>query len=195
MSETLFCMKRQLQNLHMIWSESVRQVFIALPGVLMVVLMISLTGCGLLNKSPNVPREKSSSSVADSEPAKIDPTAADRTVPASSASDIESASAAATTGTEATFVDDNSWVYVNTAWLNIRQGPSTESEILTQVYYGQALQRTAAGRDWSAVLLEGGLAGYAFNSYLSLDPLPSPTPAWPVPTPVLSEPTPTTTGR
>lgn len=166
-------------------------------AILIVVLVISQSGCGLFEKTPSGSENTSSSRSAEngSAAAPLTETENDWTADVSTAAGQEATPAAETTGTEATFVDDNSWVYVNTAWLNIRQGPSTEAEILTKVYYGQAMQRTATGTDWSAVLLDSGLAGYAYNNYLSLDPLPSPTPTWPAPTPIPSGTTPTTTGR
>lgn len=66
---------------------------------------------------------------------------------------------------------DNSWVFVNNSWLNIRSGPSTDNPILTEVYYSQALKRTAVADYWSEIILPDGRTGYAYNSYLSLVPV------------------------
>lgn len=66
---------------------------------------------------------------------------------------------------------DNSWVFVNNSWLNIRNGPSTDNAIMTEVYHAQALRRTAVSDYWSEIVLPDGRTGYAYNSYLSLTPV------------------------
>jgi uncharacterized protein YgiM (DUF1202 family) len=55
--------------------------------------------------------------------------------------------------------------------LNIRSGPSTDDAIITEVYYSQALRRISVSDYWSLIILPDGQEGYAYNSYLSLEPL------------------------
>lgn len=66
---------------------------------------------------------------------------------------------------------DNSWVYIDNSWLNIRNGPSTDNAVITEVYQAQALKRVAVSDYWSEIVLPDGRTGYAYNSYLSLMPV------------------------
>lgn len=66
---------------------------------------------------------------------------------------------------------DNTWVFVDNSWLNIRNGPSTDNAIITEVYHAQPLKRVAVSDYWSEIILPDGRKGYAYNSYLSLIPV------------------------
>ena len=72
---------------------------------------------------------------------------------------------------ELDYEDDNTKVYadVNTV-LNLRTGPSTSYEILTTITRDEIMTRIAKGiqngERWDKVLLENGMIGYAFQSYI-----------------------------
>ncbi len=73
------------------------------------------------------------------------------------------------------FIDDNTKVYANVEnTLNIRSLPSTSSEVLTTVSSSDEMTRIKKGIQsgdlWDKVILENGIIGYAFQSYLQLVP-------------------------
>lgn len=70
------------------------------------------------------------------------------------------------------YVDDNTKVYANvTGNLNVRSGPSTSYEILTTVTSSDKFTRIKKGiqngERWDKVVLENGIVGYVFQSYLA----------------------------
>ena len=68
----------------------------------------------------------------------------------------------------ADFETDNTKMYANvTTTLNIRCGPTTEYEILTSIKKDTVVTRIEKGKNgWDKVMLENGLIGYAFGTYL-----------------------------
>lgn len=69
------------------------------------------------------------------------------------------------------FVADNTKVYADvTTTLNIRSGPGTTYESITQVNRNEKMTRIEKGVQngdlWDRVVLENGIVGYAFQSYL-----------------------------
>ena len=69
------------------------------------------------------------------------------------------------------FTDDDSRVYANVSTvLNIRTGPGSSYEVLTTVTSAETMTRIKKGRQsgelWDKVLLENGMVGYAFQTYL-----------------------------
>ena len=69
------------------------------------------------------------------------------------------------------FVSDNTKVYADvTTTLNIRSGPGTSYESITQVDRNEKMTRIEKGVQsgdlWDRVVLENGIVGYAFQSYL-----------------------------
>ena len=69
------------------------------------------------------------------------------------------------------FKQDNTKVYCNASNVNIRSGPGTSYEILTQVTTNDKMTRIAkgvqAGERWDKVKLENGLIGYIFQNYVT----------------------------
>ncbi len=73
---------------------------------------------------------------------------------------------------ETDFIKDSTKVYCNSRGnVNIRTGPSTSYEILTTVTYQDKMTRikkgTSQGDGWDKVVLENGIIGYIFASYVS----------------------------
>lgn len=69
------------------------------------------------------------------------------------------------------YVDDNTKVYADiTGNLNVRSGPSTSYEVITKVTrddkYTRIKKGVQNGERWDKVLLENGIVGYVFQSYL-----------------------------
>ena len=69
------------------------------------------------------------------------------------------------------YTEDNTKVYADvTGTLNIRTGPSTSYEVLTQVNRSEIMTRIAKGQQagelWDRVILSNGMIGYAFQGYL-----------------------------
>ena len=69
------------------------------------------------------------------------------------------------------YVDDNTKVYADiTGNLNVRSGPSTSYEVLTQVtrydQYTRIKKGVQNGERWDKVVLQNGIVGYVFQSYL-----------------------------
>lgn len=57
-------------------------------------------------------------------------------------------------------------VEVNASALNVRSGPSTDAEVLTQVKRGERLPLLEAGESWMKVELPDGRAGWAASRFL-----------------------------
>lgn len=72
---------------------------------------------------------------------------------------------------ETDYVSDNTKVYANvTGNLNVRTGPSTSFDVLTQVTKDRIMTRIEKGiqngERWDKVKLDNGMVGYVFQSYL-----------------------------
>lgn len=69
------------------------------------------------------------------------------------------------------FIQDNTKVYCNSANVNIRTGPSTSYEIITTVSSPDKMTRIGkgiqSGERWDKVILENGIVGYIFQSYVT----------------------------
>lgn len=69
------------------------------------------------------------------------------------------------------FVQDNTKVYCNRTNVNIRTGPSTSYEVLTQVSYQDKMTRIKKGKQsgdkWDKVILENGIVGYIYQTYVT----------------------------
>ena len=69
------------------------------------------------------------------------------------------------------FSSDNTKVFANVETsLNVRTGPGTSYEVLTSVQGGTLMTRIAKGKQkgelWDRVILQNGLVGYVFRTYL-----------------------------
>lgn len=140
-----------------------RKSMFVLIAVFCCALIFALTSCslgffGAEEKPENTESVESSDNDSDT---------------AASSTDSEKVVSESLSGQEGEIIwyEDDSWVYVNNSWLNIRSGPSTDDAILTEVYYSQALRRISVSDYWSLIILPDGQEGYAYNSYLSLEPL------------------------
>lgn len=71
------------------------------------------------------------------------------------------------TSTTVPYRDVNETVYVSSSTLNLRVGPSTDSEIITKLAKNTKLTRTAVGKEWSLVKTSAGKTGYVANEYLT----------------------------
>ena len=69
------------------------------------------------------------------------------------------------------FTQDNTKVYCNASNVNIRTGPSTSYEIITKVNNNDKMTRIAKGKQsgerWDKVILENGIVGYIYQTYLT----------------------------
>ncbi|MCI8587557.1 MAG: SH3 domain-containing protein [Clostridia bacterium] len=69
------------------------------------------------------------------------------------------------------FIQDNTKVYCNSTNVNIRTGPSTSYEVITTVYNQDKMTRIGrgiqAGERWDKVILENGIVGYIYQTYVS----------------------------
>lgn len=69
------------------------------------------------------------------------------------------------------FIQDNTKVYCNGTNVNIRTGPSTSYEIITTVSNPDKMTRIAkgnqAGERWDKVILENGIVGYIYQTYVT----------------------------
>lgn len=69
------------------------------------------------------------------------------------------------------FKEDNTKVYVNASNVNIRTGPSTSYEIITTIGEQQKMTRILKGNQvgerWDKVVLENGIVGYIFQTYVT----------------------------
>ena len=78
------------------------------------------------------------------------------------------------------FVEDNTKVYANvTGNLNVRSGPGTSYEILISIPANQTFTRIGKGvqngERWDKILLDNGMIGYVFQSYVEEVPAPKVT--------------------
>jgi len=69
------------------------------------------------------------------------------------------------------FISDNTRVYANVnTTLNVRTGPSTSYEVLTAISRNETVTRIGKGNQsgelWDRVLLQNGIVGYVYQSYL-----------------------------
>ena len=75
----------------------------------------------------------------------------------------------------ADFATDNTKVYCNATNVNIRTGPGTSYEIITTVSTSDKMTRIGKGiqsdEKWDKVILENGIVGYIFQSYVTEAPL------------------------
>lgn len=71
------------------------------------------------------------------------------------------------------FIDNESRVYCNSQNVNIRSGPNTSYEIITTVSYPEKMKRlkygNQSGEKWDMVMLENGIIGYIYQSYVTND--------------------------
>ena len=72
---------------------------------------------------------------------------------------------------ESDFEQDNTKMYANVSnTLNVRSGPGTSYEIITTLKSGEDVTRIAKGKQsgelWDRVVLENGIVGYVFQTYL-----------------------------
>ncbi len=69
------------------------------------------------------------------------------------------------------FTQDNTKVYCNGTNVNLRTGPSTSYEIITTVSNPDKMTRIAkgnqAGERWDKVILENGMVGYMYQTYVT----------------------------
>ncbi len=69
------------------------------------------------------------------------------------------------------FIQDNTKVYCNGDNINIRTGPSTSYEIITTISKQDKMTRIQkgkqAGERWDKVILENGIVGYIYQSYVT----------------------------
>lgn len=69
------------------------------------------------------------------------------------------------------FAQDNTKVYCNATNVNVRAGPSTSYEIITSVNKQDKMTRIAKGKQsgerWDKVILENGIIGYIFQTYVT----------------------------
>ena len=70
------------------------------------------------------------------------------------------------------YTEDNTKVYCNNSGkVNVRTGPSTSYEIITTVTYQDKMTRIQKGKQtgdrWDRVILENGIVGYIFQTYVS----------------------------
>lgn len=69
------------------------------------------------------------------------------------------------------FAQDNTKVYCNATNVNIRTGPSISYEIITSVNKQDKMTRIAKGKQsgerWDKVILENGIIGYIFQTYVT----------------------------
>lgn len=69
------------------------------------------------------------------------------------------------------FAQDNTKVYCNATNVNVRTGPSTSYEIITSVNKQDKMTRIAKGKQsgerWDKVILENGIIGYIFQTYVT----------------------------
>lgn len=69
------------------------------------------------------------------------------------------------------FISDNTKVYCNATNVNIRTGPSTSYDIITTISNGYNMVRIERGNQlgekWDKVVLENGIIGYIYQSYVT----------------------------
>ncbi len=75
------------------------------------------------------------------------------------------------------FVDDNTKVFANVSTnLNVRSGPGTSYEVLISIPKDQTFTRIGRGiqngERWDKILLDNGMIGYVFQSYVAEVPAP-----------------------
>jgi cell wall-associated NlpC family hydrolase len=83
---------------------------------------------------------------------------------------------------EPVFEPADETMFLQAGSVNLRSGPSTDTEVLTVLAYGQSMQRTGISEEWSRVLLEDGTEGFLMSKFIDSSAPPTPTPT-PTPTP------------
>lgn len=83
---------------------------------------------------------------------------------------------------EPVFEDADETMFLQASAVNLRSGPSTDTEILAVLNYGQSMRRTGVSAEWSKVELENGTEGYLLNKFIDASAPPTPTPT-PTPEP------------
>lgn len=62
-------------------------------------------------------------------------------------------------------------LYSNASVVRIRTEPTINSEIITEMYYGNYVHAVSYGYDWYKIELKGGKFGYVHGKYLQLEPI------------------------
>ena len=65
----------------------------------------------------------------------------------------------------------NLTLYSNASVVRIRTAPTVNSEIITEMYYGNYVHAVSYGYDWYKIELKGGKFGYVHGKYLQLEPI------------------------
>lgn len=69
------------------------------------------------------------------------------------------------------FIQDNTDVYCNASNVNIRTGPGTSYEVITNISKQTKMKRISKGvqngERWDKVILENGIVGYIYQSYVT----------------------------
>ncbi len=69
------------------------------------------------------------------------------------------------------FTQDNTKVYCNTTSVNVRTGPSTSYEVITTISKDTKMTRILRGKQsgerWDKVILENGIIGYIYQTYVT----------------------------
>ena len=69
------------------------------------------------------------------------------------------------------FIQDNTYVYCNASNVNIRTGPGTSYEVITNISKQTKMKRISKGvqngERWDKVILENGIVGYIYQSYVT----------------------------
>ena len=85
------------------------------------------------------------------------------------------------------FTISNQALFLQVNSANIRQLPTTETEIAGKLVYGESCTQVSYGSCWSRITTSGGIEGYILTDFLGVNPPPTPTPvptATPTPVPV-----------
>lgn len=76
-----------------------------------------------------------------------------------------------------TFTEDKTTIFVHSTTLNMREKPTSNSQIIYNFKSGDSFIRTGVGVEWSRVVDSKGRTGYVFTEYTGLaKPTPMPTP-------------------
>lgn len=65
----------------------------------------------------------------------------------------------------------NLTLYSNASVVRIRTAPTVNSEIITEMYYGNYVHAVSYGYDWYKIELKNGKFGYVHGKYLQLEPI------------------------
>lgn len=82
------------------------------------------------------------------------------------------------------FTGSGQTMYLQVNSANLRQQPTTETDAVGKLVYGEACTQVAYGSSWSRILTANGAEGYILTRFLGAIPMPTPTPTpTPAPTP------------